>query len=294
MFRRDATSVFALAACVAGVISGATPGETQSASGGNSQGAGTQIAGIFVSIGVDQAGTLITIDRGGSLTAFRVETSATVTEVETGTTARPAMLTSLKPGEPVALQLGADGAVASIAGTYGTVATRVIASQNGYIVAANGNAYKLVGAALAAASSLTIGTYVLLRTDASTGNAFDVTASRQPFLGTATQGAAVAVTFVVHVPANTPPSDAIYLATNAGNWTPNGTRLAPLSGGRWSATLQLAPGTQIEYRYTRGSWATDERTAAGTPVANRSLTVAKSAGTQSVDDVVARWADLAS
>ena len=293
MFRHVATIVFALAACAAGVVSVAMPGETQGTSE-DAHSAGSPVAGIFVSIGVDQTGTLITIDRGGSLTAFRVASSASVTEQESGTTERAATLTSLKPGEPVILQLGADGAVASITGTYGTVATLVVASQNGYIVAANGNAYKLVGAALAAASSLTIGTYVLLRTDAGTGNAFDVTASRQPFLGTATQGAAVAVTFIVHVPANTPPSDAIYLATNAGNWTPNGTRLAPLSGGRWSATLQLAPGTQVEYRYTRGSWATDERTAAGTPVANRSLVVEKSAGSQSVDDIVARWADLAS
>jgi hypothetical protein len=293
MFRRVATIAFVLAACVAGVTSAAMPGETHGTAG-STHGNGSSVAGIFVSIGVDQAGTLISIDRGGSLTTFRVEASTTVTETESGTTARPATLTSLKPGEPVTLQLGADGAVASIAGAFGTVATRVVASQNGYIVAANGDAYKLVGGALAAAASLTIGTYVLLRTDASTGNAFDVTASRQPFLGTATQGAVVAVTFVVHVPANTPPSDAIYLATNAGNWTPNGTRLAPLSGGRWSATLQLASGTQVEYRYTRGSWASDERTAAGTPVANRSLAVAKSAGTQSVDDVVARWADLAS
>ena len=293
MFRHVATIVFALAACAAGVVSVAMPGETQGTSE-YAHSAGSPVAGIFVSIGVDQTGTLITIDRGGSLTAVRVASSASVTEQESGTTGRAATLTSLKPGEPVILQLGADGAVASITGTYGTVATLVVASQNGYIVAANGNAYKLVGAALAAASSLTIGTYVLLRTDAGTGNAFDVTASRQPFLGTATQGAAVAVTFIVHVPANTPPSDAIYLATNAGTWTPNGTRLAPLSGGRWSATLQLAPGTQVEYRYTRGSWATDERTAAGTPVANRSLVVEKSAGSQSVDDIVARWADLAS
>jgi len=293
MFRRLATIAFAVAACAAWVVSVTMPGETHDSSAGG-QGAGTSVAGIFVSIGVDQAGTLITIDRNGSLTALRVGATATVTEAETGATPVPATLTSLKPGEPVVLEIGADGAVASIAAIYGTVATRVIATQNGYIVAANGNAYKLVGAALAAGPSLSIGTYVLLRTDANSGNAFDVTASRQPFLGTATQGAVVAVTFVVHVPANTPPSDAIYLATNAGNWTPNGTRLTPLSGGRWTATLQLATGTQIEYRYTRGSWSTDERTAAGTPVANRSVTVAKNAGTQAVDDVVARWADLAS
>jgi len=143
MFRRVATNALALLTCVAGFLAAATPGETQGTSSA-AQVTGSSVAGIFVSIGVDQAGTLISIDRGGSLTAFRVETSATVTEIETGTTARPMTLTALKPGEPVTLQLGADGAVASIVGTYGTVATRVVASQNGYIVAANGDAYKLV------------------------------------------------------------------------------------------------------------------------------------------------------
>jgi hypothetical protein len=292
MFRRLAMSAIAVAACAGMVVSLVKPGETLGTIAASPAGS-PHVGGIFVSLGTDATGTLITVDQAGTVKALRVAPSATVSEAESGVAPKAASLIALKAGEPVELQLASDGSVASIVATYASVATRVTASQNGYVVAADGNAYKLVGAALAAAPSLDIGTYVLMRTDPATGNAFDLVASRQSFR-TAAQGTVVAVTFIVRVPANTPPTDAIYLATNAGNWTPNGTRLVPLDGGRWTGTLSLAAGTQIEYRYTRGSWATDERTASGTPTANRTLTAAKTAGTQSVDDVVARWADLAS
>jgi hypothetical protein len=292
MFRRLATIAAAVAACAGMVVSLAAPGDT-SGSTPESPVAPPHLTGVFVSLGTDATGTLITVDQGGTVKALRVGASAAVSESASGAAPTASSLVALKAGEPVDLQLASDGSVASIVAKYASVASRVTALQDGYIVAADGNAYKLVGAAVAAAPSLDVGTYVLLRTDPATGNAFDLVASRQSF-HTAAQGTVVAVTFVVHVPANTPPTDAIYLATNAGNWTPNGTRLVPLDGGRWTGTLQLAAGTQIEYRYTRGSWATDERTASGTPTANRSLTAAKSAGTQSVDDAVARWADLAS
>jgi hypothetical protein len=292
MFRRLATIAIAVAAAAAGLVPIGSLGEADP--NVNTTAKATLVAGIFVSLGADPAGTLITVDRAGSLTSLRVAAAATVTEVESGAAPRTSSLASLKPGEPVELQLASNGTVAAVVGQYASVATRVIALQNGYVVAADGNAYKLVGAALAAVPSLAIGIYVLMSTDPVTGDVFDLAASRESFRAAASQGTVVAVTFVVHVPANTPPSDAIYLATNAGSWTPNGTRLAPLSGGRWTATLQLAAGTQMEYRYTRGSWATDERTAAGTPTANRTVTTAKTSGAQSVDDVVARWADLAS
>jgi len=292
MFRRLATIATAIAAC-AGLLTSLSASGESSGSTAAPPTAAPNFKGIFVSLGTDASGTLITVDQGGTVKALRVVASATVSEAEAGAAPKSISLVALKAGEPVDLQMGPDGSVTSIAAQYESVATRVIVMQNGYIVAADGNAYKLVGAALAAAPSLEVGTYVLLQTDPVSGNAFDLTASRQSFR-TAAQGTVVAVTFVVRVPADTPPTDAIYLATNAANWTPNGTRLVPLDGGRWTGTLQLAAGTQIEYRYTRGSWATDERTASGTPTANRTVTAAKTAGTQSVDDIVARWADLAS
>ncbi|HKW45719.1 MAG TPA: CBM20 domain-containing protein [Candidatus Eremiobacteraceae bacterium] len=293
MFRRLATIAIAVAACAAELASLGYKDKVLGAAG-DAAAHSQHVAGVFVSLGKDTAGLLLTVEQNSSLRSLRVAPSATVSEIDSGGPAQPASLTSLKAGEPVDLQLGPDGAVASVVARYASVATRVTVAQDGYVVAANGNVYTLVGAALAAAPSLGVGTYVLMRTDPATGDAFDLAASQASFRTTAAQGSVVAVTFVVRVPANTPPTDAIYVATNAGNWTPNGTRLVPLTGGRWTATLQLAAGTQIEYRYTRGSWATDERTAAGTPTANRTLSAAKTAGAQTVDDVVARWADLPS
>src|SRR5450755_2196005 len=281
MFGRLATNIIVVAWFLTGAVSAYASNAAQPAAAGAPD-AGGRISGIFVSLGTDPKGTIVTIDQSGSLTSMRVNGAVAVTEDEVGAAPHAASLAALKPGEPIEAQLQADGSVAAIVARYASVATQVTASKTGYTAAADGNAYKLVGAAAAAAASLDTGTYVLLRTDPASGNAFDLAASRQPFRATGQQAVAVAVTFVVRVPANTPPSDAVYLASNGGNWTPNGLRLAPLSGGRWTVTVQLAAGTQIEYRYTRGSWATDERTAAGTPTANRTIAVAKSGGAQSV------------
>ncbi|HLJ84044.1 MAG TPA: CBM20 domain-containing protein [Candidatus Eremiobacteraceae bacterium] len=283
MSRRVATSIIAVAAFTMCISA------TAAATDATSQ---TALSGIFVSLGADSNGTLLTIERDGSLRAVRVAADAAVTEAEAGSEPQAATLSKLMPGEPVDLSLNASGVVTSILARFATVTTQVIAAQNGYLVCADGNAYKLVGSATAAIASLHTGIYVLMRTDSTSGSAFDVVASRTPFRGIPSQAASVAVTFIVAVPPNTPPGDTVYLATNASSWTPNGVRMTPLSGGRFTVVMQLAPGTQIEYRYTRGSWSTDERTAAGTPTPNRSLAVQRSGAAQTVTDVVARWADL--
>jgi hypothetical protein len=283
MSSRVATSIIAVVAFTLGISA------TAAALDATSQ---TTLSGIFVSLGADANGTLLTIERDGSVRALRVADDAAVTEAEAGSQPQNATLSKLVPGEPVDLTLNASGAIASIVARFATVTTQVIAAQNGYVVGADGNAYKLVGGATAVAASLHTGIYVLMRADPATGSAFDVVASRTPFRGIASQAASVAVTFIVAVPPNTPPGDTIYLATNANAWTPNGVRMTPLTGGRFTVVMQLAPGTQIEYRYTRGSWSTDERTAAGTPTPNRSLAVQRSGAAQTVTDVVARWADL--
>jgi hypothetical protein len=285
MSRRVATSLIAVVVLTMGIS------VTAAALDATSQ---TALSGIFVSLGADANGTLLTIERDGSLRALRVAEDAVVTEAETGSEPQKATLARLSPGEPIDLTVNASGVITSIVARYATVTTQVIAAQNGYIVGSDGNAYKLVGAATAAANSLHTGIYVLMRADVATGSAFDVVASATPFRGIASQAASVAVTFVVAVPPNTPPGDTVYLATNASAWTPNGVRMTPLTGGRFTVVMQLAPGTQIEYRYTRGSWSTDERTAAGTPTPNRSLAVQRSGAAQTVTDVVARWADLTS
>ena len=283
MSRRVATSIIAVAAFTMCITA------TAAAIDATSQ---TALSGIFVSLGADSNGTLLTIEKDGSLRALRVAGDAAVTEAEAGSQPQVSALSKLMPGEPVDLSLNASSEVTSVVARFATVTTQVIAAQNGYLVGADGNAYKLVGGATAAYSSLHTGIYVLMRTDSTSSSAFDVVASRTPFRGLTSQAVSVAVTFIVAVPPNTPPGDTIYLATNASSWTPNGVRMTPLSGGRFTVVMQLAPGTQIEYRYTRGSWSTDERTAAGTPTPNRSLAVERSGAAQTVTDVVARWADL--
>ncbi len=285
MSRRVATNVIAVVAFMMGI---------SAAAAGLGAPDPSSVSGIFVSLGTDPNGTLVTVQHDATLRVLRVSPDATITAMEAGAQPQAATLAELLPGEPIDLTLGADGAVTAIVARYSTVTTQVVAAQNGYIVGADGNAYKLVGSATASAASLRTGIYVLMRSDPTTGNAFDVVASRDPFRSASVQAAPVAVTFVVAVPPNTPPGDTIYLATNASSWTPNGVRMTPLSGGRFTVTMQLAPGTQIEYRYTRGSWSTDEQTAAGTPTPNRSLSVQRSGTAQSVTDTVARWADLAS
>ena len=285
MSHRVATGLFAVALIVLTLAGSAAARDVASAN---------PVSGIFVSLGTDANGTYVTIQLGGSLSTMRVASDVTVFEAEAGAQERSATLARLSTGEPVDLTSGPGGVVTSIVARFATVTTQVIAAQNGFIVGADGNAYKLVGAATAAASSLRTGTYVLMRSDPATGSAFDVVASATPFRAAAQSRAGIAVTFVVGVPPNTPPGDTIYLATNSNSWTPNGVRMSPLSGGRFSVVMQLAPGTQIEYRYTRGSWSTDERTAAGTPTPNRSLLVQRNGAAQTVVDVVARWADLSS
>ena len=285
MSSRVATSIIAVVAFTIGISATAVALDATSP---------PALSGIFVSFGADANGTLLTFERDGSLRALRVSDDSTVTEAEYGSQPQSAALAKLMPGEPVDLTLNASGLITSIVAHFSTITTQVIAAQNGYIVGADGNAYKLVGGATAAAASLHTGIYVLMRTDPATSSAFDVVASRTPFRGIASQAASVAVTFIVAVPPNTPPGDTVYLATNASSWTPNGVRMTPLSGGRFTVVMQLAPGTQIEYRYTRGSWSTDERTAAGTPTPNRSIAVQRSGAAQTVTDVVARWADLTS
>jgi len=93
---------------------------------------------------------------------------------------------------------------------------------------------------------------------------------------------------------NTPPTDIIYLATSVANWTANGIRMSPLTGNRWMASITVGSGSSLEYRYTRGSWATDERNAAGVQIPNRSLSATKTGDTETVNDTVVRWADLSS
>jgi predicted alpha/beta superfamily hydrolase len=111
-----------------------------------------------------------------------------------------------------------------------------------------------------------------------------------PANASATQAA---VTFRVTVPSATPAGDVVYVAGDFQGWNPGSAAHAftKQPDGRWTLTLDLAAGTPIQFKFTRGSWANVEKGASGEEIANRTLTPAAGA---TYDFTVQRWADLGS
>jgi predicted alpha/beta superfamily hydrolase len=83
-------------------------------------------------------------------------------------------------------------------------------------------------------------------------------------------------TFIVDfLPANTPPEDVIYIAGNFNGWNPGDPAyaLSKNDDQKWFITSAVAPeGTQIQYKFTRGSWATVEKGPNGEEIGNRLFT----------------------
>ena len=252
------------------------------------------IHGKFSSLTNDKHGTTLAISMGTGSRFFRLTADAKAQQRSTASTWVDTPLTWLKPGEPVNVTINQGGYATLIQSASVPVATRLIIVQDGYVVTTSGIAYKLVGDAAAEAAGLPLGIYLVLRTDPDTNEVYDLVASRVPLTAEGTAVRNVTVTFVVQVPVNTPGTDTIYMATDRTNWTPNAIRMSPLPGNKWTATVTVPGGTVIAYKYTRGSWPTDERNAAGSEISNRALTVTTSHELQTVTDAVARWADLSS
>ena len=104
----------------------------------------------------------------------------------------------------------------------------------------------------------------------------------------------VAVTFTVTLPGNTPASDTIHIAGNFPapypTWDPAGLPMTRLDATHAQITLNLLEGTNLEYKYTRGSWETVEKGPNCEELSNRTLTVSPGPGnTQAVTDTVAKW-----
>lgn len=99
------------------------------------------------------------------------------------------------------------------------------------------------------------------------------------------------VTFKVSVPSSTPASDPVYLTGTFNSWNAADPayQLTRGSDGVYSITLSLPAGTAVDYKVTRGSWATVETSAGGADIANRTLTPA--GGAQTVTLTVQRWKD---
>ncbi|MHA6529608.1 carbohydrate binding domain-containing protein [Paenibacillus sp. BAC0078] len=100
------------------------------------------------------------------------------------------------------------------------------------------------------------------------------------------------VTFRVSVPGSTPASGPVYLTGSFNSWNAADPayQLTKGSDGVYSITLSLPAGTAVQYKITRGSWATVETASSGADIANRTLTPA--GGAQTVSLTVQRWKDL--
>ncbi|WKV08348.1 alpha amylase N-terminal ig-like domain-containing protein [Thermoanaerobacterium sp. CMT5567-10] len=104
----------------------------------------------------------------------------------------------------------------------------------------------------------------------------------------------IQVTFNVTVPDYTP--DAVNLAGTFPNinWDPSSQQMKKVNDNTYSITLTLDEGTQIEYKYARGSWDKVEKDEYGNELsANRKVTIVNQGDNKMViNDTVYRWRDI--
>jgi len=86
------------------------------------------------------------------------------------------------------------------------------------------------------------------------------------------------LSWTVVVPEDTPANAELYMAGNTdmlGPWQPNAFQLERLSAREFACQLKLPIGIELEYKFTRGSWGTVEKTKDGAEIANRRVRVAR-------------------
>lgn len=95
---------------------------------------------------------------------------------------------------------------------------------------------------------------------------------------------------IVSLPANTPPSEPIYISGNFNNWDPGDPNYMLRRNGDSVLEVQLPKGIgEIEYKFTRGDWSTVEKDPCGFEIANRS---AYYGDMEIVRDSILSWNDL--
>ena len=94
------------------------------------------------------------------------------------------------------------------------------------------------------------------------------------------------------IPLNTPANAPIYLVGNFNNWNPGDANMVLTKNpdGTRQITIQPSPG-QLEFKFTRGNWATVEGDAQGGQLPNRVLQYTGQA--QTVELSILTWEDLA-
>jgi hypothetical protein len=103
----------------------------------------------------------------------------------------------------------------------------------------------------------------------------------------------VAVTFRVLAPPGTPADATLYVPGNIdqlGPWDPGKQAMTNRGNGIWEATVSILDGTDIQYKYTRGTWETVEDWGSIVGTNNRSVTVDGGiTHTMVVDDTSTAW-----
>jgi hypothetical protein len=123
---------------------------------------------------------------------------------------------------------------------------------------------------------------------------FNVSAPSQPLTVTA-ELTMVDVTWRVLVPAATPPDDLVFIAGDNGgvfgaSYNPGLQPMTLVGEGVWEWSRTVQEGTDLLYKYTRGSWETVEQWGSISGMANRQLeVVAGPDGTMLVDDTATDW-----
>jgi hypothetical protein len=105
----------------------------------------------------------------------------------------------------------------------------------------------------------------------------------------------VTVTFDTKAPAGTPPDAQLHIVgavSQLGGWDPGKVPMTNEGNGLWQTTITVTDGTDLQYKFTRGSWNTVEDWGSITGVTNRDVVVnGGTTGTMLVDDTPTNWSD---
>jgi hypothetical protein len=107
---------------------------------------------------------------------------------------------------------------------------------------------------------------------------------------TFSSGRMVIVVFKVQVPPATPFNAQVYMATDTSGWNPQAIPMQRTDALHFEVVERLASGTIFHFLYTRGSFASEERTEGGLEVKPHEALVSNVDG-QVYNTIVYQWAD---
>ena len=97
---------------------------------------------------------------------------------------------------------------------------------------------------------------------------------------------------ITSLPSNTPTGATIYFASSINSWSPSNSAFTLTNGTNGIKTITIPKGTgTVQFKFTRGSWASVEGNASGNSIANRTFTF--TGQPQTINLTVLSWEDLA-